>query len=71
MTPIELRSALATLGWSTIHLAKLLGINRSVPSAWTAGRYAMPAAYAAWLRRRVEAHERAMRDDPPPPPQGG
>lgn len=66
MVPTEIRVALATLGWSTRHLARVLGLPESTPSNWTAGRYAIPAEYAAWLVRRVAAHEQAMRDDPPP-----
>jgi hypothetical protein len=70
MSPAALRSALGILGWSTRHLARILGLPERTPSEWTAGRYAMPAEYSAWLQRRLAAHEQAMRDDPPPAPKG-
>ncbi len=66
MTPSDIRSTLATLGWSSNHLARLLGKARTTPWNWIAGRSAVPADIAAWLQRRVEAHQRMMRDDPPP-----
>ncbi len=66
MTPSDIRSTLATLGWSSNHLARLLGKARTTPWNWLAGRSAVPADIAAWLERRLRDHERAMRDDPPP-----
>lgn len=66
MTPAAIRSALATLGWSTRHLARVLGAPERTPSEWTAGRYAMPAEASAWLARHVARHEAAMQADPPP-----
>lgn len=66
MTPTTLRSTLATLGWSLRHLARVLGRPEGSVLNWTRPGYSVPDDVAAWLHRRVEAYQQAMRDDPPP-----
>lgn len=66
MTPTDFRSALATLGWTIRGLARVLGRPEGTVTNWTKPNYSVPDDVAEWLQRRVEAHKRAMRDDPPP-----
>ena len=66
MTPTTFRQTLATLGWSIRGLARLLGRSEGMVGNWTRPGYSVPPPVAAWLQRRVEAHQRMMRDDPPP-----
>ena len=56
MTAIELRYALIIIGWSGRHLAERLGVCRSYPAKWMAGRGTMPEPVAAWLCALVKAH---------------
>ena len=66
MTPAALRQTLATLGWTIRGLARILRRPEGTVSNWTRANYSVPPDVAAWLQRRVAAHEQAMRDDPPP-----
>jgi len=66
MSPDELKAHLDTLGWSSRHLARVLGIPQGTPANWTMGRYAVPPYVAAWLERWVKTCEQAMQRDPPP-----
>jgi hypothetical protein len=66
MTPTDFRAALGTLGWSIRGLARMLGRPEGSVTNWTKPEYRVPPDVAAWLQRRVVAHERAMQDDPPP-----
>lgn len=66
MTRPEYLAALATLGWTSSHLARVLGRSVHTVQNWARDRYSVPEDVAAWLARRVKTHERAMRDDPPP-----
>lgn len=68
MTPTTFRAHLDTLGWSIRGLAATLGRPQRTVQSWIE-RDAIPADLAAWVQRRADAHERAMRDDPPPKPQ--
>ncbi len=70
MTPTTLKAALRTLGWTTVTLARLLGCSGDRVRNWirSDARHRVPADVAAWLERRLDAHERWMRDDPPPSP---
>lgn len=65
MTPTTFRETLAALGWTTRGLARLLGRPQRTVQSWL-DRAAIPDDVAAWLQRRADAHEAAMRDDPPP-----
>ena len=67
MTRPEYTAALATLGWTSSHLARVLGRSVHTVQNWDRDRYRVPEDVAAWLVRHVKLHERAMRDDPPPP----
>lgn len=42
MTPQQLKATLTELGWSTTHLAHVLGVGAKTPSNWTTGRTKMP-----------------------------
>ena len=66
MTPTTFRQTLATLGWTIRGLARVLGRSEGTVTNWTRPGYSVPADVAAWLQRRVEAHQCMMRDDPPP-----
>ncbi len=66
MTRAEFVATLETLGWTTGSLARLLGCSHDRVRNWTRATYRVPQPVAAWLQRRVEAHQRMMRDDPPP-----
>lgn len=65
ITP-TLPATLRTLGWTIRGLARVLGRPEGTVSNWTRPGYKVPADVAAWLARRVAAHEAMMRDDPPP-----
>jgi hypothetical protein len=68
MTPAAFSAALALLRWGVGDLAALLGVHRDRVRNWarTDRRYEVPPDVAAWLQRRVAAHEAMMRADPPP-----
>lgn len=66
MTPATFRATLATLGWTIRGLARVLGRSEGTVTNWTRPGYSVPPPVAAWLQRRVQAHQRMMRDDPPP-----
>ena len=56
MTAIELRYALIIIGWSGRRLADQLGVCRSYPAKWMAGRGTVPEPVAVWLCALVKAH---------------
>lgn len=66
MTPTEFRAALTTLGWTIRGLARLLARSEGTVGNWTRPGYSVPADVAAWLQRRLRAHQRMLEDDPPP-----
>lgn len=66
MTPTAFRATLKTLGWTIRGLARILVRPEGTVTNWTKRGYSVPPEVAAWLQRRVEAHQRMMRDDPPP-----
>jgi hypothetical protein len=65
MTPTTFRAHLDALGWSIRGFAGILGRPQRTVHSWL-DRNAIPDDVAAWLQRRADAHEAAMRDDPPP-----
>lgn len=56
MTPQELRAALTELGWSSTHLARLLGVREKTPTNWLLGRANVPADVAEWLVLYLRNH---------------
>ena len=68
MTPADYLATLARLGWTPAGLARQLGRSPNTVANWTRPDYRVPDDVAAWLERRLDAHERLMRDDPPPSP---
>ena len=66
MTPATFRQTLEALGWTTGGLARFLGCSHDRVRNWLRPAYRVPPDVAAWLQRRVAAHERMMRADPPP-----
>lgn len=66
MTPATYLATLARLGWTAAGLARQLGRSPNTVGNWTRPGYRVPDDVAAWLERRLAAHERLMRDDPPP-----
>jgi plasmid maintenance system antidote protein VapI len=66
MTHDEFLSTLKTLGWTVRGLARILGRPEGTVTNWRKPEYSVPADVAAWLRRRLRAHQRMMEDDPPP-----
>lgn len=53
MTAAEFHAALQAAGVSRPWLARAAGVSRSTVDAWCAGRIAVPADVAKWLRRRL------------------
>ena len=68
MTPTSYLATLARLGWTPAGLARQIGRSGNTVANWTRPGYRVPDDVAAWLERRLAAHERWMRDDPPPSP---
>lgn len=62
MTRPDFLAALATLGWTIRGLARVLGRPENTVRNWTRTGYRVPPDVAAWLVRRLAAHEA----DPPP-----
>ena len=68
MTPAELKTVREACGLPQSWLAHRAQVNERTVRYWESGKSSVPDDVAAWLERRLAAHERWMRDDPPPSP---
>ena len=56
MTSTEFAEALAVIGWSHRHLAKLLGCDVALPLRWAKGRAQVPKPVQRWLSVLADSH---------------
>ena len=57
----RLAELLREVGWSTMELARRLGIRETTPRSWLAGRRGVPPAVLDWLRQVADAQAAAPR----------
>ena len=67
MSPDDLASALADLGWTPTILAAKLGVDEATARRWQRGNREVPPPVAAWLRKLGAYH---AKNPPPPAPDG-
>lgn len=70
MTPQALRDTLTQLGWSTTHLARVLGVGAKTPTNWVLGRAKMPQDLAQWLERYARWCRIGLHNQPVPGRKG-
>jgi hypothetical protein len=58
LTAAELKTSLATIGWSGRELSIRAGCHRNLPVKWLQGMTPVPPPIAAWLIRLARFHDR-------------
>lgn len=56
MTPARLRWCLDQVGWSTRHLAGVLGCDERLVRRWLSGQFTIPPKVGAWLEALAAVH---------------